>query len=73
MKNPTIYTYSILYSTTDAFLDRLPYVSAIIELENGSKFASLLEGYVQGMKIKIGQEVKYLGEDKYGKARYSLE
>lgn len=72
MKSPTIYTYSILYSTTEAFADKLPYVSAILEREDGSRFASLLGGFVQGMEIKIGQAVKYLGEDEQGKASYSL-
>lgn len=73
MKNPRIYTYSVLYSTTDKFVDMLPYASSILELEDGSRFASILEGYTEGMEIKIGQEVKYLGEDESGKARYSLK
>lgn len=72
MSNPTIYTYSIIYSTTEAFTHKLPYVSAILEQEDGSRFASLLEGYKEGIEIKIGNKVKYLGEDEQGRAKYSL-
>jgi len=73
MENPVIFTYSILYSSTDEFVDKIPYVSCILEQEDGFRFASLLEGFVEGMDIKIGQEVKYIGEDEQGKVRYSLE
>lgn len=72
MKNPKIYTYSILYSTTEAFADRLPYVTAILEQEDGSRFAALLEGYESGMEIGIGQEVKCIAGDSAGEARYTL-
>lgn len=72
MKNPIIYTYSILYSTFPAFTDMLPYVSAILEREDGTRFPCLLEGFTEGMEINIGQEVKYLGTNEVGQERYSL-
>lgn len=53
-----IFTYSILRSSTEAFADRLPYCSAILELEDGSHVAALLDGYVDGMTVEIGMEVK---------------
>ena len=56
-----IYTYSILRSSTEAFADRLPYCSAILELEDGSHVAALLDGYVDGMTVEIGMEVKNMG------------
>lgn len=67
-----IYTFSILYSTFPAFTEKLPYVSALLENEDGTRFPSLLEGYVEGMEVKIGQEVKYLGTNEQGQERYSL-
>lgn len=72
MNNPKIYTYSILYSTTEAFTAKLPYVTAILEAEDGSRFASLLEGYQSGMQVKIGQEVTYIADGLNGTARYIL-
>ncbi len=72
MKNPIIYTYSILYSTFPAFTDKLPYVSAILEREDGTKFPSLLEGFNEGMEVEIGQEAKFLGMDENGQEIYSL-
>lgn len=72
MKNPKIYTYSILYSTFPIFTEKLPYVSAILEREDGVRFPSLLEGFTEGMEVNIGQEVKYLGTNEEGKETYSL-
>jgi uncharacterized OB-fold protein len=72
MKNPVIYTFSILRSTTPAFIDRIPYVSAILQDETGTRFASLLSGYTDGMEVKIGQEVYSADSDKKGNLHYSL-
>lgn len=58
MENPKIYTYSILFSSTEEFKDKVPYVSAILETKDGQRFASLLAGYAPGMDVRIGQEVK---------------
>ena len=65
-----IFTYSILRSSTEAFADRLPYCSAILELEDGSHVAALLDGYVDGMTVEIGMEVKNVGSAE--EPRYSL-
>lgn len=72
MKHAAVYTYSIVHSSTEAFSDKTPYCSAILEQEGKGRFSALLEGYAAGMEVKIGQTVKYLGEDQTGKPRYSL-
>ncbi|WP_084235208.1 OB-fold domain-containing protein [Papillibacter cinnamivorans] len=72
MKNPTIYTYSVLYSSFGPFVNKVPYVSAILEQEDGSRFPSLLEGFAPEMKIRVGQEVFRLGKNEQGLERYSL-
>lgn len=72
MLNPRIYTFSILYSTTEAFIDKLPYVTAILETESGERFAALLEGYKSGSEVKVGQEVKLIAQNEFGKNIYSL-
>ena len=66
-----IFTYSILRSSTEAFADRLPYCSAILELEDGSHVAALVDGYVDGMTVEIGMEVKKV-EATDGTVAYSL-
>lgn len=58
-----IFTYSILRSSTEAFADRLPYCSAILELEDGSHVAALLDGYIDGMTVEVGMEVKAVETD----------
>lgn len=72
MENGKIYTYSILRSTTDKFMHLLPYVAAIIEFEDGHKAPVLLEGYKEGTEVRIGQEVKYIGESDSGEPKFSL-
>ena len=67
-----IYTYSILHSTSEEFKDRVPYVCAILERSNGERFASLLDGYADGMKVDIGQVVRATGQDATGKPTYAL-
>ncbi len=67
-----IYTYSILRSTTPAFLNRIPYLSAIIEREDGTRFASLLEGYADGSQVKIDRPVISAGTDKNGRELFKL-
>ena len=67
-----IYTYSILHSTSEEFKDRVPYVCAILERSNGERFASLLDGYKDGVKVDIGQVVRATGQDSTGKTTYAL-
>ena len=71
MANAAIYTYSVLFSSSEEFKDKVPYVSAILETPDGERFASLLAGYQPGMEIRIGQEVKAAVHDD-GKTIYSL-
>ena len=72
MANPKIYTYSVLFSSSEEFKDKVPYVSAVLEMPDGSRLASLLAGYKPDMEICIGQEVKAVGQDQDGKTLYSL-
>ena len=72
MGKATIYTYSVVYSSTEEFKDKTPYLTAILENEKGERFASLVDGYKDGAAVAVGQEVTYTGEDENGKATYSL-
>ncbi|MTI17741.1 OB-fold domain-containing protein [Rhodobacteraceae bacterium RKSG542] len=72
MSKYTLYTYSVVYSSTEDFKDKTPYLTAILEDENGDRFASLVEGYEDGCDVCVGQEIKRIGEDANGKVIYSL-
>lgn len=72
MTNGKIYTFSILYSTTEKYAHLIPYATAIIELEDGTRLPVLLQGYTEGTEVYVGQEVKYMGESESGDPIYSL-
>jgi len=57
MKNPTIYSFSVVYSSFGEFVNKTPYIVAILEREDQSRFPYLLQN-VDGVDIKIGQEVE---------------
>lgn len=66
-----IYTYTVVYSAAEAFRDRTPYVVALVE-EEGRRAMSLLEGYRDGMEVKIGMDVAFVREDAAGNPIYKL-
>ena len=72
MDTATIYTYSILYSSTEEFKDKTPYLTTILEKQNGERFASLVEGWKEGMEVRIGQQVRCTGQDASGNPTYAL-
>jgi len=66
-----IYSYTIVHTFTVDFQNRTPYVCAVLEDENGDRKSCILEGYVTGIPVEIGMEVKEIsGLD--GSATYSL-
>ncbi len=62
----TIYSYSIIYSAAEAFKDKTPYVIALIEENGQPRRMAQIEGYQDGLPIKIGMKVARSGEDVYG-------
>lgn len=66
-----IYTYTVIRSSTEQFADKVPYVVAILE-KDGNRFTSFVDGYKDGMDVKIGQEVKALEKDDAGRDIYSF-
>lgn len=71
-KKAKIYTYSIINSASADFVDKVPYVVAILEDAEGQKFASFIDGYKPGMEVAIGMEVEFSKEDPKGKAIYKF-
>ena len=70
MKNTAkIYTYSIIYSPSEEFKDKVPYVVAVLEKGN-ERFSSLIEGYRDGMEVRIGMPVTYCKDDDAGNPIY---
>lgn len=70
-KAANIYTYTVIFSAAEDFKDKTPYAVAI--LDNGSqKFAAFIDGYKEGMQIKVGMEVGYSHEDEKGNVVYKF-
>jgi len=70
-KKAKIYTYSIIYSPSEEFKDKVPYVAGVLE-ENNERFSSFIEGYKDGMDIKIGMEVEFSRFDEAGNVVYKF-
>jgi uncharacterized OB-fold protein len=68
----TIYTYTVIRSSTIDFKDKTPYVAGIVESEEG-KIAALIEGYQEGMPISIGQTVVFSHLDAKGNKVFRFE
>jgi uncharacterized OB-fold protein len=62
MKKGKIFTYSIVYSASEAFSDKTPYVVAIIESDEG-KFLSRIDDYKEEMNVAVGVDVELLDTD----------
>ena len=52
-----IYSYSVLRSTSLDFQDKVPYLAAILEDEQGKRTSEFVHGYVDGMTININDPV----------------
>lgn len=72
MEQASVYTYSVVYSSSEQFKDKTPYVTAILENESGDRFPAFLEGYEEGMEIWIGQTVWLKETDNKGGGVYCL-
>ncbi|MHB8127270.1 MAG: OB-fold domain-containing protein [Desulfitobacteriaceae bacterium] len=56
-----IYTYSIVYSASEAFKDMTPYVIAVLD-DGQQKIVTRVENYQENREVKIGMEVAFSGE-----------
>lgn len=68
----SIYTYTIVYSSTAAFADKTPYCTAILESSDGTRFPALVEGYREGDPVYIGQTVRKVDTDAHDAPQYLL-
>jgi uncharacterized OB-fold protein len=58
----TIFTYSVVHSSTEEFKDKTPYVVALVR-ENETTRLIRIEGYDENINIRIGMEVEYNDKD----------
>lgn len=58
-KKAKIYTYSIIYTASLDFSDKVPFAVAVVESQEDGKFMTLVEGYEERKKIEIGMEVEF--------------
>jgi len=69
--NATIYTYTVIRSTTEAFTHLAPYLVTVLENESG-RFTAFVDGYQDGTPVAIGQTVIYDHTDEAGHKFYKL-
>lgn len=67
-----IYTYSVVYSSSEQFKGKTPYLTAILEAEDGTRFPAFLDGYQEEIKVSVGQLVELQETDGAQKAVYRL-
>ena len=67
----TILTYSVIRSGAVGFQDRIPYLLALVEEDRQIRMAQV-EGFTEGTKVSIGQEVEFVVEDGRGNPVYRL-
>jgi uncharacterized OB-fold protein len=67
-----IYTYSVIHSSTESFKDKVPYMAAIVTRPDGSRIATLVEGYSPDKDVAIGSKVVLSGTDTHGNPIYRL-
>ena len=57
-KQYTIYSYTVMRSSTLDFQDKVPYLAAILKDDNtGFRQTEFIHGYEDGMEIHIGDTV----------------
>ncbi|MFZ5644736.1 MAG: Zn-ribbon domain-containing OB-fold protein [Bacillota bacterium] len=72
MKNrANIYTYTIIYTATEDFKDKTPYVVAVVE-DNNQRFFTFVEGYDQNIEVTIGMEVEFVRLDESSRPVYKF-
>ncbi len=72
MENGRIYSYTIVYSSTEALKDKTPYIVAIVEKTGGEKVSAMVEGYTPEAKVAIGSEVAFCRQEAGGSSIYKL-
>jgi len=55
--NYKIYSFAVMRSASLDFQDKVPYLTAILEDENGNRKSEFVHGYVDGMTININDRV----------------
>ncbi len=70
-KRAKIYTFTIINSTTEAFKDKTPYTVGILE-DDKHRFASFIEGYEEGLEVKVGMDVEFSRMDEAGNPIYKF-
>ncbi|MPM54718.1 hypothetical protein SDC9_101498 [bioreactor metagenome] len=58
METLKIYTYTIIRSPAPAFQSCAPYICAVLERGDGSRFMCKIDGYKDGLSVTVGQPVK---------------
>lgn len=67
-----IYTYSIIYTASLDFADKVPFAVAVVESQENGRFMTFVEGYEEGKKIEVGMEVEFSRMNQDGNPIYKF-
>lgn len=67
----TIYTYTVVYSGSEEFRDRTPYLIGLVE-RDGRRELAWIEGYGETVRAAIGDPVDFVRTDEAGHHFYRL-
>ncbi|MHC1760763.1 MAG: Zn-ribbon domain-containing OB-fold protein [Negativicutes bacterium] len=68
----TIYTYTVIHNTSEAFKEKTPYVMSVID-RGEDKVLARIENYTETQKISIGMKVPLWKNDEQGNPIYRFE
>lgn len=71
MKRAVVYTYSEVFSSSEAFQSLTPYVSAILKGEDGVRFPAFLVDAAGG-PVEIGATAEYVKQSENNIPLYRL-
>lgn len=69
-KTATIYSYTIVRVPAKAFTEKAPFAVAVLTDDEGKRFSSFVEGYVDGQEVKVGEKVTFSYLDGQGREVY---
>ena len=69
--NGTVYSYTVVHVTGKELMDRVPFVVAVVELDEGGRVTTnIVDSDID--KVEIGKRVKFCGFNKFNRPLFKL-
>lgn len=72
-KEYTLYSFTVIRSSSEAFQNKVPYLCGLIEDSSGTRKVAYLGAYEAGMPIEIGAKVSYNHREENGLDVYRID